>query len=180
MNKSEIEKELQGKGDFVKIDHLNRLLKQNPPIERRKFILIKLGEIYESKSMFSDAAKSYNGATIASLTFKEKIQYSVKEAELYIKASYLEKGEQAIKTALSHANSREKEEIITGIKSFYKRQAEVYEKEMRRNNAIKLYEKLLTMKILDFERQEIKERLMNLYEKTGKLNEYFKLKNGAN
>ena len=32
MSKSEIERELKGKGDFIQIDYLNRFIAQKPPL----------------------------------------------------------------------------------------------------------------------------------------------------
>ena len=49
----------------------------------------------------------------------------------------------------------EREEIVFSIKEFYKKQAEEYEKELKRNSAVKIYEKLLEMSISDLERKEI-------------------------
>ena len=77
---------------------------------------------------------------------------------------------------MNHGNSKQKNEIYLLIKEFYKNQAEKYTKELQRGHAIRVYEKMLEMNISDVERKEIKEKLMKLYEKTGKLKEYFVLK----
>ena len=45
MSKSEIEKEIEGKGDFVQIDYLTKLLKEKLPIDIKKFICLRLAEI---------------------------------------------------------------------------------------------------------------------------------------
>ena len=177
MTKNEIEKELQGKGDFVQIDHLSRFIKEkNLPIDKRKFVCLKLAEIHEKKGMLKDAAKMYNNIAIASIAFSEKIKNHVKEAELYIKAGAFDMVDEAVKKAMSEANATEKYNIQFIIKDFYKRQAETYEKELKRSYAVRIYEKLLEMNILELERQEIKEKLMMLYEKLGRLKEYFALK----
>ena len=81
---------------------------------------------------------------------------------------------------MSQANAIEKQEIYFIIKDFYKKQAEIYEKEMKRNNAARIYERLLQMNITDLEKQEIKKKLLELYEKLGKLKEYFILKKSLN
>lgn len=171
MSKSEIEKELEGKGDFVQMDYLTRFLKDSLGIEMKKFVFLRLAEIYEKKGMFNDAAKMFNDAALISIAFSEKIKNHVKEAELHIKSGNFEKVDEAVKKAMRDANASQKAEILFVIKNFYKRQAEIYEKERRRNNASKIYEKLLQMKLSEQEKQEIKEKLLELYEKLGRSKE---------
>lgn len=176
VSKSEIEEELIGKGEFVQIDYLSKLLKERLHRDTKKFVCLKLAEIYEKKNMFSDAAKMFEHIAMISIAFSEKIKNFVKEAELYIKAGFFDMADYAMKKALSEANASEKAEIYFAIKDFYKRQAQAYERELRRNHALKIYEKLLEMNISELERKEIKEKILGLYEKLGRLKEYFALK----
>lgn len=177
MNKKEIEDFLKDKGDFVQIDHLTRFLtRDKPPLEKRKFVFEKLAEIYERKRMFNEAAKMWNNIAIAGLTFKEKVQSYVKEAELYIKGGKLDEADESVKKAIGEAHGPERDNVLKIVKEFYKQQASVYEKENRRAQAVRVYEKLLQMNITPQERQEIKDKLLPLYEKLGKVKEYFILK----
>ena len=177
MSKLDIEKELQKMGDYVKIDYLDRLVKdKNLPMDKRKFAYAKLSEIYEKKGMFIDAAKMANNIALMSLTFSDKIKWHVKEAELYVKSGAFERVDEALKKAMGEATEREKMNIYNQIKDFYKFQAEAHIKSNRRAQAVKTYEKVLQMKVSDAERQEVKQRLMGLYESTGRLKEYFALK----
>ncbi len=180
LSKSDIEKEIEGKGDFVQIDYLTEILEEKIPIDVRKFICFKLAEIYERKGVFDSAAKMFNNIALISIAFSEKIKHYIKESELYIKAGVFDKADEAMKKAMNQANVIEKQDIYFSIKDFYKRQAEVYEKEMKRNNALRIYEKLLEMNITDLEKQEIKKKILGLYEKLGKLKEYFILKKSLN
>ncbi|MEK6847949.1 MAG: hypothetical protein AABX50_02395 [Nanoarchaeota archaeon] len=175
MTKSEIEQFLQGKGDFVQIDHLGRFLKESIAMDTKKFIFLKLAALYEKAKMLNDAAKMYSHAADLSIPFAEKIKYHVKETELYAKLGAFDRVEQAMKKAFSNANSREREEIYGSVKLFFKEQAKVLEKELKRNQAIRFYEKLLEMRISESERREIKEKLLELYKRTGKLHEYMVL-----
>mgnify|MGYP001580822667 CR=1 FL=1 len=178
MRKEEIEKALEGKGDFVRIDHLSSFLNENLSADIRKFVCLKLAEIYEKKSMFTEAAKMYDTAAICAISFSDKIKYYVKETELLIKGGVFQRADEAMRKAMTDANASERAEVYFVLKDFYKRQAEIYEKELRRNNAVKIYEKLLEMNISDTERREIKEKLLKLYEKLGKIKEYCILKKG--
>lgn len=178
MTKTDIDEALKGKGDYVKIDYLDRFLKGNPPLEKKKYAYQKLAEVYEQRGMFVDAAKCWNSIAIFSLTFAEKIKNYIKEAELYIKAGKFHESDEAVKKAIGEANSSERENVKRSVKEFYKRQAEAYEKDNRRSHAVKIYEKMLLMNPPQSERDEIKVKLMKLYESTGRLRDYFKLKGG--
>lgn len=180
MSKQEIEEELEGKGDFVQIDYLTTFLEEKLTFDIKKFIYFKLAEIYERKGMLKDAAKMFDNIALISIAFSEKIKHYIKEAELYIKAGTFEEADEAMKKAISQANTIEKQDIYFVIKNVYKKQAEIYEKEMKRNHAAIIYEKLLEMSITELEKQEIKKKLLELYEKLGKLKEYFILKKNLN
>lgn len=175
MTKSEIEKELAPRGDFVRIDYLTRYIKENPPFDLRRFAYQKLAEIYEKRGMFSDAARCFDSISQLSVSSTEKVQSYVKETELFIKAGEFERADESMKRAVGESEGRQREEIKFALKDFYKRQALVYEKENRRNNATKIYEKLLTMDINSGEREEIKKKLLGLYEQLGRVKEFLVL-----
>jgi len=176
MSKTEIEEAIKGKGDYIQISYLEQFLAMNPPHERRKFAYQKLAEIYDKKGMFTDAAKAYNAIALTSITFAEKINNYVKEAEFYIKAGNFHDVDNAVKKAFSEANTSQREDIKNSIREFYKKQAEAYERTNKRNHAVKIYEKMLLMNPSEETREEIKSRLLNLYERTGRLRDYFRLK----
>lgn len=172
MQKHEIEQELEGRGSFIQIDYLNQFMKEPLTMDMKKFVYLKLAGLYEKISMFVEAARMHDNAGVISIAFTEKIKHYVKETELYIREGSFDRADEALRKAMSQANSIEKENIYSTIKDFYKRQAETYEKEMKRNHAVRIYEKLLEMKISDIERGEIKEILLVLYERLGKRREY--------
>jgi len=176
MLKHEIEEELEGKGDFVKIDLLERYLDQSPPLDLKKFALRILIQVYDNIKMFNEAGKTEEILATNSIAFSEKNNHFVKAAGFYIKASQFNSADYAMKRAMVEANQTEKQDIYFAVKDFYKRQAEVYERELKRKNALRIYEKLLEMNISDLEKKEIKERLLGLYEKLGMLKEYYALK----
>jgi len=176
LSKENIEEKISGKGDFVQMDYLSGLIKKKLPRETKQFIYLKLAMIYERRGMLADSARMHEGLAIISIAFSEKIKHYVKATELYIKAGGFDNADYALKKALSEANATQRTEIYFAVKEFYKRQAEAYERELRRNNAVRIYEKLLEMKISEVERKEIKEKLMNLYEKVGRLKEFYAMK----
>ena len=176
LSKSDVEEKLVGKGDYVQIDYLNKILGEKLHRDTKKFIYLKLIEIYERKNMFNDVAKMYEGLAGICIAFSEQIKNHLKATQYYIQAGFFDKADYSMRKALNEANAVERNEINFAIKDFYKRQAEKYERELKRNHAAKIYEKLLEMSITDQERKEIKEKLMELYEKLGRLKEFYAMK----
>lgn len=176
----ETEKELSKHSDFVQIDMITRFVNNLMSNELKIFLYKKLMEIYKNNKMPLEAAKIAKNIAIISTSYKEKEKYHIAEAELYIIAGTLEKVNSAMKNAMINANATERENIVYTIKEFYKIQAAIYEKERKRGNASRIYEKLLEMNMLPSERQQIKEKLLELYDKLGKTKEYLVLKNQDN
>ena len=171
MHKNEIVETLEGKGDFVKIDYLTRYLRMMPPLEMRKFASLKLAEIYLGKEMYIDAAKMFRNVAMNSLTFRDKQDYYSMETKAHILAGKFDESDKSLKRALAEGNSREKQEIYGKIIAFYMDVAEKLDKRLRREKASKIYEKLYRMRLSDEEKEVIKEKLLELYEKLGKRNE---------
>jgi tetratricopeptide (TPR) repeat protein len=176
LSRSDIEEQIAGKGEYIQIDHLNRLLREKLHRDTKKFVYMKLIEIYNKKHMLNDVAKMYEGLAGICIAFSEQIKHYLKATEYYIRAGFFDKADYSMRRALNDANSVERNEINFAVKDFYKRLAENYERELKRNNAVKIYEKLLEMNITDEERKEIKDRLMELYEKLGKFKEFYAIK----
>jgi tetratricopeptide (TPR) repeat protein len=171
MSKSEIERELKGKGDFIQIDYLNRFIAQKPSMHEKKFAFMKLIEIYEAKKMFNDVAKMYSNLALIALSQQEKIDLMIKETKAHIQSGRFDASDAVMRRAMDELTIIKKSDIYEDIKKFYKKQAEDYEKESKRNHAVKVYEKMLSMKITDSERNEIKAKLLSLYDQLGKFRE---------
>jgi len=175
--KEAIEEKLNsGMGDFVKMEYLENCLKLSPPLEIRRFIFERLAEINEDKGMFAEAAKNMHNAADISITYKDKIRFFMKEVELLIKYGDFNKADEIFRNALALGNTQEKMEMRVALREFYKKQAEAYEKNMKRSNAVKIYEKLLSITEAPTMQREIKEKLLSLYEKLGKMQEYNSMK----
>ncbi len=177
MSKSEIERELKGKGDFIQIDYLNRFIAQKPPLHEKKFAFTKLIEIYTSKKMYGDVAKMYRNLSLLSLSSQEKLGYLINEIKAHIQNGRFDEADSVMRRSMEEVSIIKKSEIYENIKEFYKEQAEQFEKESRRNNAVKVYEKILSMKLSESEKTEIKNKLLNLYEQLGKFRESSVLNN---
>ena len=171
LSKSEINRVLEGKGDFVQIDYLTRFLKKGVSLDLKKFIYLKLAKIYEKKQMFEKAGKMFENVAIVSVTFSDKIKYYIEVAKSYVRAGDFESAGRATKKAMGEANSSEKLEVYNLVKEFYKTQARNYEQEGKRNHAVRVYEKFLRMNISEVEKEEVKAKLIELYERLGMFKE---------
>ncbi|VVB82667.1 Uncharacterised protein [uncultured archaeon] len=176
MTKSEIERELSGKGDYVQIDNITRFLKENLVMDTRRFLYTKLADIYERRRMFIEAADIYGKLSEIALTPTEKLNCYVKETEDYIKSGYFDKADAAIRKIIGEAKISDRNRIMLSVKEVYKNQAQEYEKERRRNHAVKAYEKLLTLDLSDSEKQEINRKLLGLYKELGMIEPFMAMR----
>jgi len=176
MTKAEILVFLENKGAFVQIDHLTSLLKQNLPIETRKFVALKLAELYRSRKMYAEASKMYNNAAVNTVAYKEQSEYYIEESKCWIIVGDFMKADESIKKALVHLNAKQRKEIVAYYTSLYVDQGHFYLKQHRYGHALQIYEKLQTMDINETEKHEIQRILLKLYEKLGKIQEYMSLK----
>ncbi len=179
MTKSDIEKEVSKWREYVQIDNLTRFLKTNPgiPVDVKKFVNQKLGEVYEKRKMFFDSAISYEKVADLCVLRQEKVKNFLKAVNCYIKSGYFDRADETAKKCLRESSSLERAEILKFLKEFYKQEAERGIKENKRSNTIKVYERMLEMNSIPIpEKTEIKEKLLKLYLTLGMMNQYNKFK----
>ena len=128
LSKSEIEKELGKMGDYVKIDYLSRSLKKNLDFDTRKFVHVKLAEIYESLKMYFEAARIVRNSAEINTTYENKMKDHLKSMELFIKSGSYDEAEISFTKALSVVKENQKIQIKKQHTEAYKKQAEYYEK----------------------------------------------------
>lgn len=177
-NKREIEAKLSTLGDYVKIDYLASCLQQNIDFETRKFVLIELAKLYESKSMYAEAGKLMRNAADINTTFIAKISDFMKSADLFARAGKFDEADLSISKALASASSKEKAEIKSKQKLMYMAQADSMIKKDKRKQAMDAFEKLLTLDLNQTEKLNVQNTLLGLYEKLGRVREYMNLKKG--
>jgi len=171
MHKQDVEKFLEGKGDYIQVDHLERYLKLMPPIEMRKFAYLKLAQIYLNKEMYSSAAEAFKNAAVNSVIFREKQENFLNEAKAYISEGKIDESDKALKKAFDEGNQKEKEALYLEFIKFFKNEIEKREKQNKPGHLIKLYEKFLRLKVTDSEKEEVKEKLLKVYDQLGKVKE---------
>lgn len=174
--RKDIEERFVKMGDYAKIGYLESCLKKKTDLETRKFILLKLSELYEAKKMFLDAARAMSAASDIHATDQSKVAALVKTAEFYIQGGVFELADSAIVKASALVDAKQKIEIKNKQKEFYKVRAKAFLSKEKRKNAANTYEKLLELDLTPEEKKEITNTLLNLYEKLGDIKEYYALK----
>lgn len=176
-NRRDIEEKLKTLGDYVKIDYLASCLKKNLDFDSRKFVLVTLSNLYEKKGMLSDAARLMSFAAEINSTYQGKIDEFLKSADIFIKGGNFNEAEIAFGKAIACANEAQKISIKAKRKEMFKAQAKAYLKLDKRKHAMDAFEKLLTFDLTQEEKREAQSTLLDLYEKLGKVREFYSLKN---
>ena len=136
-----------------------------------------MAEIYEKRGMFNEAAKRYGNAAEFALRPYEKADLNVKEAQLYIKSGSFDQADFATKKAITNTRDIDKKEDVKSIiRDIYLKEGERLEKEQKKAQAIKVYEKMLSMNLSVEKKNTIKKKLVGLYEGVGRFKDHFKLK----
>ena len=178
MDKNEIEENLKGHGDYVKIDYLTSYLRNSDlDLDTRRFVLIRLAGIYEIRRMFCEAGRLIRSAAEINSTDQNKINDYIKSGELFIKAGKFDEGDVSFNKAFGLCtNEKQIDEIKISRNEFYKIQAVVYLTKDKRKHAVDTYERVLTYDLSFEDRKKIQKDLLELYEKLGKIKEYYALK----
>jgi hypothetical protein len=176
-SRREVESKLVSMSDYVKLDFLQKCLDKTLDFDTRKFVLETLAGIYEDRAMFREAARLLRNSSEINATQMQARQALMRSCELFIRSGEFEESEISFHRALSHAELSEKARMQMKKKSMYMFYAqECLDKEKRRH-AMLAYEKVMRMNLDGDERLELRERLMDLYDKLGKVKEYLALKN---
>jgi tetratricopeptide (TPR) repeat protein len=174
--KRELEERIKNVGDYVKMDLLSSALKMQIDIETKKFVLLKLTEIYEARRMFSESARMIRNAAELNSTYEGKMNDFMKSSLLFIKSGNFEDADVSFTKALGCATELQKGRLKVARKEAYKAQAKEYVAKGRRSHAVVAYEKLLALDLTPAEKTEIQNILLGLYEKLGKVKEFYALK----
>ncbi len=176
-NKKEIVEKLATLGDYVRMEYLSHCLKQALDYDTKKFVLVTLSQLYESRGMLLEAGKMMRAAADINTTPAGKISDYIRSIELLIKSRHFLEVDASMNRALANASERQRKDIRRGVIALYLLYARDCLKKDRRKHAIEAYERVLTFNDLDAQqRQDIHHQLLSLYERLGKMNDYFSLK----
>ena len=181
VSRRDIEARLASVGDYVKMDYLQACLKKQLDFDTKKFVLIKLSEIYESRKIFAEAGKMMRNAAEINATFDGKMQDFMKSVELFIRGGVFEEAEISFTKALGCSTELQKQRIKSRRKELYFMQARDFLAKDKRKHAMETFEMLLTLpELAPAERQEAQQALLKLYEKLGRIKEFYNLQHSMN
>ena len=160
-------------GDMVKIEFLENCLKQLLQNDVKRFCHLKLADLYAYKLMWPLAARNMDAAADCATTFKDKINFYLKEITYLIKLADFLMIDKAFKKAMLCGNNAEKEGVKAQVKNIFLVEAEAYEKRNQRSNAARIYERLLEMPITttETEKRHLIDKLGVLNSRLGRLKE---------
>ena len=171
-----VEEKLKTMGDYVKMDYLSGCLKNSLDFETRKFVLTTLSRIYESRAMYSEAGKLIKASADINTTFDSKIGDFMKAVELFVKAGNYDEADNTFNKAIVLGNQIQKGQMKARRKELYFAQAQEFMKRDKRTHAAETFEKCLTLELSDIERKMAQNALLDLYQKLGKIRDYYNLK----
>lgn len=175
-SRQEIDAKLATMGDYVKIDYLTRALSSGLDFDTKKHAMSILAKLYESRSMYLEAARLVRNSADINTTFKAKIAEFMKSVELYVRGGNYPEADFVFQQALALATEREKPELRAQLKGYYFVEAQRFIKQDRRNQAKKAYEKVMTFDLNVQEKADAQRQLLGLYEKLGNVKEFLKLR----
>ena len=176
ISRRDIEARMNSMGDFVKMDYLLSCLKKNNDFETRKFIFLKLSELYEARKIYFEAGRMLQNAATIDISSIKKIDYYTGAAALFIQGGKLDDADSAFEKAMAVSNLEQKEKINLKKVECYKIQAKLLLAKDKRNSAMLMFERLLRLNLQEEDKKETQRNLLDLYNKLGKVKEYIALK----
>jgi tetratricopeptide (TPR) repeat protein len=174
--RKDIEERFQGMSDYVRIDYLSSCLKNNLDYDTRKFVLVKLAGLFESKGMYADAGKAMRAAAEINTTEKNKVEDFLKSIELFIRASDYEMADLIMRKMFPVLEVIEVKQIERRVKAMYDMHAKTCIQKGKRKQDIGAYEKSLTLNVEDSEKRDIRSTLLKLYEQVGDISQFNKMR----
>jgi len=172
----EVEEKLASMSDFLKMEYLEQMSRKQNPLDVGKYVRQQMAKVYADKGMYSNASRQLEAWAEMSVTFKEKIEAYLQEIEMWIKAGEYITADDIMKRALANATLAEKANIKARIRQAYSNQAIMFEKRNERNRALKIYEKLYSIETETGERESLRQKLLELYDKTGRVRDFMMLR----
>tara|TARA_Y100000310_G_scaffold323082_1_gene382978 strand:+ start:742 stop:1311 length:570 start_codon:yes stop_codon:yes gene_type:complete len=164
-NRRDIQERMKSMGNYMQMHYLESCLKSKIDFDTRKFVLLTLSGMYESRGIKEKAGTYMRDAANINTTYKDKIKDFLKAGELFVKADKYEDADKCFELALACGSESEREMIKSSKNEFYKTQARLYLGQGKRRPAVKVYEKLLSLPLSDQDKDKYQRELVELYEK---------------
>ena len=177
ITRKDMEQKLAVVGDYVKMDYLQQCLKKQLDFDTRKFALLTLATIYETRGMHLEAARLLRNAAEINTTYEGKMQDFMRSTGEFIKGSSYDEAHLSCMKALGCVAEKSKSSVKEAYKKLYFTHAEELIKKDKRKHALEAYERILSLDMLTpEEKRKAQVAALPLYEKLGKVKEFLALK----
>jgi tetratricopeptide (TPR) repeat protein len=140
-------------------------------LDIKKFLWQKLSDLYSERKMYERAARAMANKAGLEVSTRDKIDSYITSAELYSIAGKVEDADNMFLRAIRDVAPIDKAKVVLARKNIYLKMAEELEGKGRKASAVKFYEKLLKMSLEGFEKNKIKEKLIETYKSLGMFRE---------
>ncbi len=137
----------------------------------------KLADLYARRGMWASAARVITQAASVAPTFALKKDLCMEAGMMAIKAGDYLLADDSFRHAAEEAPQHEKDKVQKESSDLFLFEAEQLEKRGKIARATQLFEKLLRSDLDDASLRKIKEKLVVLYEKLGKIQDSMDMKN---
>ena len=166
--------EIEGRlGEMVtplnKIAYLESALRESGfSFEIKRFIWEELVLLYEERGMYEKAGRAMASKAGGEVSRNEKVESYLKAAELFAKGGRVDEADDMFVRAGRDGDVEDKVKIKLARKNIFMVNAQELEKQGKKVSASKFYEKLIKMNLAEEEKQEIKEKLVEIFRATGR------------
>ncbi len=169
VTKEEIMNDIKEKGDDIKLEHLDKIVKKMEyDQETRKNAFILMTDIYIKRLWWNNAARAFLNAADLAKTFDDKKELFFKAAELFVKTGDYFTAEDTFRKALVLAAKKDRNATWDRVLGVYMAYARELESKRMQTKAISVYNKILTLNLPIEQANQIRDRMAELYEKIGK------------
>ncbi|MFA4960041.1 MAG: hypothetical protein WC548_00045 [Candidatus Pacearchaeota archaeon] len=155
-----------------KITYLESALREiGLTYEIKRFIWGELGNLYGERIMYEKAAKAMMNKAAMEVSPRTKIDNYISAAEYFSRAGRVDDADEMFNRASRDSSPQEKIKINLAKKNIYLVCATELEKKGKRASAVKFFEKLMKMNLEEFEKVQIKEKLLSTYKALGHFRE---------
>lgn len=161
--------------DELKAEFIENCLKKKLDHSVKKNIHIKVADIYDKKRWYTNAAAHIAAAISCTDVYREKMNLYIRLGQLNIKDNKHIFARDAFKSAMDFANSEERRKIGNDIKNLYLNEASSLDANGKWRQAALIYEYSLDL-LTDAEKKAIKQKLVILYEKLGRIKDSMRMK----
>ena len=135
--------------------------------EIKRFLWGELSELYEEKKMFERAARAMANKAGVEVMSNDKVDSYITAGELYSRIGKVEAADDMFLRATRDSSEEDKRRVKLARKNIYSLAAKDLESKGKKASAVKFYEKLIKMTLDEVEKNEIKMRLISIYNALG-------------